>query len=98
MHKLSDRICKTWAGKDIDCPLFEFNGKRRKIPGCLGIAITLGNETQFIADDEPAPNEEPYASCFSNVEPWNVIELIDAGNIAGEGCRNQNIDPRKFCQ
>jgi hypothetical protein len=97
LRKESDRICGTWAGKDIDCPLFKFKDGRT-LPGCLGFAVTLGDSSQFTADNKPVPNEESYASCFPDEAPWNVIELEDAKDIAGEGCKGQTIPGLQFCQ
>ncbi|MGI0025500.1 MAG: hypothetical protein ACREA4_10215, partial [Nitrososphaera sp.] len=39
-HPESLNICGTWAGKDIDCPLFQFSGPTGKLPGCLGFSLT----------------------------------------------------------
>src|SRR5262249_47880363 len=55
------------TGKDVDCPLFQFNvNDKRKLPGCIGVKITLGNSSQFQADDE---NQQPRACCFPNDPP-----------------------------
>src|SRR5262249_41224609 len=49
------------AGKDVDCPLFQFPGPTGKLPGCIGVKVTLGNNNQFQADDM---NHQPAACCF----------------------------------
>ncbi|MCZ6685209.1 MAG: hypothetical protein O6849_04400, partial [Candidatus Dadabacteria bacterium] len=97
LRKESEQICGTWAGKDIDCPLFKFKDGRT-LPGCVGFAVTLGDSNQFKADNKPVPNEEPYASCFKDESPWNVIGLKDVEKLAGEGCRNQSIGTPQFCK
>jgi len=97
LHAESQSICETWAGKDIDCPLYKFKDGRT-LPGCIGFAVTLGDSDQF-SYNRPIPDNTPYARCFpKDQEPWSGVKLIDAGDIAGEGCKDQNIPNPQFCQ
>ena len=78
LYNESQRICQNIAGKDIDCPLFQFSGPSGKLPGCIGFKITLGNSAQFAADDV---NRRPGPCCFPDKLPWNAA-LSPTG-----GCR-----------
>ncbi len=86
-------ICETVAGKDIDCPLFQFNTTPTgKLPGCIGVKVRLGDSNQFQADDAdlPAP------SCFPK-QPWEDGNLTrQQPNIAGS-CSNTVIPTPQFC-
>ncbi len=96
LYKESQRICGTIAGKDIDCPLFQFQGPPGKLPGCVGFKVTLGDSTQFMADDL---DHQPKPCCFPKDQLWNV-ELTRAKttpvNIAGS-CHDTVIPKPQFC-
>src|SRR5262249_1879856 len=86
------------TAKDIDCPLFQFNVEdKRKLPGCIGVKITLGDNTQFQADDQ---NQQPRPCCFPNnpndPKLWNT-PFTRATAKAGM-CINTPIgEPPQFC-
>jgi hypothetical protein len=82
------------AGKDVDCPLFQFDGPTGKLPGCIGVKVTLGNSSQFQADDM---NHQPRACCFPGEadQGWNVA-LSRSSDNAGT-CGNTPIPSAQFC-
>jgi len=82
------------AGKDVDCPLFQFDGPTGKLPGCIGVKVTLGNSSQFQADDM---NHQPAACCFPSEadQGWNVA-FSRATAVAGT-CSNTPIPNPQFC-
>jgi hypothetical protein len=83
------------AGKDVDCPLFQFEGPTGKLPGCIGVKVTLGDDTQFKADDM---NHQPRACCFPEEagQGWNVAFSRSSNDIAGT-CSNTPIPNAQFC-
>jgi len=91
LYELSQQICGNIAGKDIDCPLFQFPGPTGKLPGCIGFKITLGNSTQFTADDV---NRRPASCCFPETDLWNVA--MSPQPIAG-ACSDTVVPTPQFC-
>jgi len=92
-HNESQRICETVAGKDIDCPLFQFNGPTGKLPGCVGVKVTLGDSSQFIADDI---DHRPDSCCFPKEQPWDVKFNRAEFDTAGS-CITTVIPNPQFC-
>ena len=84
------------AGKDVDCPLFQFDGPTGKLPGCIGVKVTLGNDTQFKADDK---NHQPRACCFPDGadQGWNVAFSRSSNAIAGTCSTTPFPDKPQFC-
>jgi hypothetical protein len=82
------------AGKDVDCPLFQFV-PGPKLPGCIGVKVTLGSGTQFQADDM---NHQPTACCFPDQagQGWNVALSRSSNDIAG-ACSTTSIPNKQFC-
>jgi hypothetical protein len=81
------------TGKDIDCPLFDFGGPP-KLPGCVGVKITLGDK--FQADDQ---NHQPAPCCFPADPPslWNVALSRTKPDIAGTCSNTPDGQPAQFC-
>ncbi|MFZ0927160.1 MAG: hypothetical protein WAN11_01065 [Syntrophobacteraceae bacterium] len=92
LHDVSQQICANIAGKDIDCPLFQFPGPTGMLPGCIGFKITLGDSTQFGAYDV---NRRPVPCCFPQT-PWNVTLSPQNAEIATD-CSNTVIPDPQFC-
>ena len=93
LYSVSQSICENIAGKDIDCPLFQFDGPTGKLPGCIGFKITLGNSTQFVANGE---DKRPATECFRADQVWNVPWTLAVPPLAGS-CFYPPLDPLKFC-
>ncbi len=108
LYNESQRICETIAGKDVDCPLFQFasvpipppNVPNLKLPGCVGFKVTLGSTGQFAADDG---NHQPGACCYPQTQgqpptpsPWNVTVTNQHFDIAGT-CNNTVLPVPQFC-
>ena len=92
LHDVSQQICANIAGKDIDCPLFQFPGPTGMLPGCIGFKITLGDSTQFGAYDV---SRRPVPCCFPQT-PWNVALSPQNAEIA-TACSNTVIPDPQFC-
>ncbi|MGA2404549.1 MAG: hypothetical protein ABSG91_23070, partial [Syntrophobacteraceae bacterium] len=93
LYEESQRICQNIAGKDIDCPLFQFTGPPGKLPGCIGFKITLGNSTQFAAYDV---DHRPGSCCFPKTPSWNVALSPQDADIA-DACSNTDVPDPQFC-
>jgi len=91
-HAESQHICSTWAGKDIDCPLYQFSGPKGELPGCVGFALTLDSQ-KFSADDK---DHRPGPECFPRNSDWNVAWTAVDKNLAGS-CANQKPPDVQFC-
>jgi len=92
LHDISQQICANIAGKDIDCPLFQFPGPTGKLPGCIGFKITLGNSTQFGPHDV---NYKPFPCCFPKTH-WDVALDPQNAEIATD-CSNTVVPDAQFC-
>ena len=79
------------AGKDIDCPLFQFPGPTGMLPGCIGFNITLGDSKQFGAYDV---NHRPVPCCFPQTDLWKVT--MSPQPIAG-ACSDTIVPGPQFC-
>jgi hypothetical protein len=96
-HEVSQFICENFAGKDIDCPLFNFGGPNSgRLPGCLGFAVTLGESSQFMADDKDRRPPTTEMDCFPKNMDWNVPWTSVDESLAGS-CANQKPPDAKFC-
>jgi hypothetical protein len=91
LYALSQQICGNIAGKDIDCPLFQFPEGPRMLPACIGFKITLGNSTQFTANDV---NHQPAPCCFPDTGLWNVT--MNPQPEAG-ACSDTLVPGPQFC-
>jgi len=93
-------ICRTWGGKDVDCPLFLFPSAPpnppsvRKLPGCLGFSVEMDKKL-FKADNK---DHLPQSQCFPEEDPWNVnFDRAEMG-IAGPACKDTPIPFSTFCK
>jgi hypothetical protein len=91
LYDISQQICGNIAGKDIDCPLFQFSGPTGMLPGCIGFKITLGDSTQFAANDV---NHGPDSCCFPQTDLWDVT--MSPQPIAG-ACSDTDVPGPQFC-
>ncbi|MBI4228468.1 MAG: hypothetical protein HY693_01975 [Deltaproteobacteria bacterium] len=91
-HNESQHICSTWAGKDIDCPLYQLSGPKGELPGCIGFALALDSQ-KFSADDK---DHRPVPECFPRNSDWNVPWVAVDKNLAGS-CANQKPPDVQFC-
>jgi len=82
------------AGKDVDCPLFPPVAGQKNVPFCIGVRVTLGNSSQFQADDM---NHQPRACCFPEDKDWNV-KLKGSGNDIAGTCSTTPIPDAQFCK
>jgi hypothetical protein len=84
------------AGKDVDCPLFPPVVGQSNIPYCIGVRVTLGNNSQFQADDK---NHLPRACCFPDQadQGWKVALSRSNKDIAGACDNTPDGQPAQFC-
>jgi hypothetical protein len=94
LHDVSQAICSKIAGKDIDCPLFQFPGPSGMLPGCIGFKITLGDSVQFGPYDV---NHSPGSCCFPDTALWNVALTHRNPDDLTDACRDTVIPPSQFC-